>query len=69
VLLLVALFIVDMRLAIVGLLVGSFALILMALSAANIKWRTKKAEKRFDGPQSEQVNNWLDALAKKDRKE
>lgn len=64
-----ALLLMKLQLVIVGYFMGLFALLLMALTFISIKWQAKRPAKRFYGPKSEQVNNWLEALAKKGRKE
>ena len=64
-----ALFSGNWRLVIVGFVIGSFALLLMVLSVADIKRRNKRPAIQLYGHKIEQAHDWLEALAKKDRKE
>jgi hypothetical protein len=62
------LFFGNWRLVIVGFVIGSVALLFMALSVVDIKWKAKRPAKLLYDHKDEQVNNWLEALAKKDHK-
>lgn len=59
----------NWQFVIVGFVLGLLAVILMALSMAFIKWRAKRPAKLLYGRKEDQVSDWLEALAKKDRKE